>query len=217
MHCNVTKEIRDVVWTTVKADSVLLGHYCVLLFNLCMHILYSEYIVVSLVTSVSLGCVLHGSFTHSTPQEFIVSGPNCPNDRRGFTCAEPSFVMSGWRWWLPERCSLLVLLLLLLLLLLLNISNLMGNEAPDYWHALVLKMRNIVYVSALAHTFHKKSNKRRQMYDLHSGCYWSYSKVMKIIYGCVRKYQEKALNFVLLAILVPAHIETCSVVDNAHW
>ena len=91
----------------------------------------------------------------------------------------------------------------------------MGNEAPAYWPALVLNMSNIVYLFALAHTFHKKSNKRRQMYDLHSGCYSSYCKVMKIIYGCVRKYQEKALNFVLLAILV--HIETCSVVDYAHW
>ena len=36
-----------------------------------------------LVTSILLGCVLPGSFTHSTPKEFMVSGPDRPNDRRG--------------------------------------------------------------------------------------------------------------------------------------
>jgi hypothetical protein len=34
----------------------------------------------------------------------------------------------------------------------------MGNEAPAYWHALILNKRNIMYVFALAHTFHKNSN-----------------------------------------------------------
>ena len=38
-----------------------------------------------LVTSVLLGCVLRGSFTHSTLQEFKVSGPDHPNDRRGYS------------------------------------------------------------------------------------------------------------------------------------
>ena len=46
----------------------------------------------------------------------------------------------------------------------------MGNEAPDYWHALVLNVRNSMYVFALAHTFRKNSNERSKMYDLHSGC-----------------------------------------------
>ena len=31
----------------------------------------------------------------------------------------------------------------------------MGNEDPAYCHALVLNMRNIMYVSTLAHTIHK--------------------------------------------------------------
>jgi hypothetical protein len=44
------------------------------------------------------------------------------------------------------------LTIIIILLLLLYIGNLMGNEAPAYWHALVL------YVSALAHTFHKNGN-----------------------------------------------------------
>jgi len=47
----------------------------------------------------------------------------------------------------------------------------MGNEAPSYWPVLVLNMSNIVYLFALEYTFRKKSNKRKQMYDLHSGCY----------------------------------------------
>jgi len=81
-------------------------------------------------------------------------------------------VLEWWRWWWCWACSIgcggvgfghvglavVVTRLMIMMLLLLNISNLMGNEAPAYWHALVLSMRNIMYVSALAHTFHKNSN-----------------------------------------------------------
>jgi len=48
-------------------------------------LLYSEYICVLLGITVLRECVMCGSFTYTTPQEFIATGPNRPNDQRGYT------------------------------------------------------------------------------------------------------------------------------------
>jgi hypothetical protein len=58
----------------------------------------------------------------------------------------------------------------------------MGYEYPAYWHALVLNMRSIIYVSALAHTFHMNIKKGAKCM-IYSVGFLSYCKGRKVIHG----------------------------------
>ena len=66
----------------------------VCLINVCFSCTQNIFSILR-VTSMLLGCVLCGSFTHSTPQEFMVSGPTAQTTDGGIHSAKPSFLSSS--------------------------------------------------------------------------------------------------------------------------
>ena len=54
------------------------------LINVCFSCTQNIFSILP-VTSMLLGCLLRGSFAHSTRQEIMVSGPDRPNDRLGYS------------------------------------------------------------------------------------------------------------------------------------
>jgi len=101
------RKTGNVVCSTVKADIFPLGNYCVFccLNYLCLF-LYSEYIIISLVTTVLLGCVLRGFRCLLYNTRVLRSGTRPPKQPTGvYIAPSPRFcqlVASPLTRWRPR-------------------------------------------------------------------------------------------------------------------